>query len=373
MSLRSKKRLRAHRDRPSADRRGGVLVVSDDVAERAGILDALAPLQTQTLEVAGSAAALELLADEPTVDVLIVTHEQVGMSGGALCQYARGHARLANISTVLIAEAHDINSLRLTARAADDFLARPVDADALRQVVRNALRAQARRRLIARQERRRAIDWLAMVLAHEINNPLAAAMANLALVREHAHDEELSQLLEESHAMLERIRERTHAIRLQTKALHHQPSEVSGKELIDSLRKRLGRHGRAVSVDSELASRVGGEAPWRLLVDAADAVVENSLAYCAGEVSARVHLEESRLAVVVRIDRATDDDPEIILEPRLLSRDGETPRFYPGLSMLEQAFAEAGGQLFARPVGDAWRFGLTIPVDPIGGKAAGEP
>ena len=76
--------------------------------------------------------------------------------------------------------------------------------------------------------------------------------------------------------------------------------------------------------------------------------------------------------MVVRIDGATDDDPEIILEPRLLSRNGETPRFYPGLSMLEQAFAEAGGQLFARPVGEAWRFGLTIPVEAVQASEAGE-
>jgi hypothetical protein len=129
--------------------------------------------------------------------------------------------------------------------------------------------------------------------------------------------------------------------------------------------QRLSRHGRHVTVDSEVAGHVGGEARWRLLVDAADAVVENSLAYCSGAVSARVHLEESRLAVVVRIEGAGDEDPEIILEPRLLSRDCEPPRFYAGLSMLEQAFAEAGGQLFARPVTDGWRFGLTIPVDRI--------
>ncbi len=373
MSLRSRKRLRSNRDRLSADRRGGVLVVGDDAGDRALILDLLAPLQTETLEANGSAAALELFESEPTVDVLIAIHEQEGMSGGALCQYARGHARLANMSTVLIAEADAIASLRLTARAADDFLPRPIDADALRQVVRNALRAQARRRLLARQERRRAIDWLAMVLAHEINNPLAAAMANLSLVRERAHDEELSQLVEESHAMLERIRERTHAIRLQTKALDHRPSAVTGPELLESLRQRLARHGRPITVDSELAGNVGGESLWRLLVDAADAVVENSLAYCSGAVSARVHVEESRLAVVVRIEGATEDDPEIILEPRLLSRDGETPRFYPGLSMLEQAFAEAGGQLFARPVADGWRFGLTLPVDAIGGKSSSEP
>ena len=346
-----------------------MLVVGDDAAERARILDLLAPLKTETLEVNGSAAALELFESEPTVDVMVAMHEQQGMSGGALCQYARGHARLANISTVLIAEADAIASLRLSARAADDFLARPVDADALRLVVRNALRAQARRRLIARQERRRAIDWLAMVLAHEINNPLAAAMANLSLVRERAHDEELSQLLEESHAMLERIRERTHAIRLQTKALDHPPSPVTGPELVESLRARLARHGRNVSVDSELAGNVGGASRWRLLVDAADAVVENSLGYCSGAVSARVHVEESRLAVVVSIEGANEDDPEIILEPRLLSRGGESPRFYAGLSMLEQAFAEAGGQLFARPVNDVWRFGLTLPVDAIGGHS----
>jgi CheY-like chemotaxis protein len=345
------------------------LVVTDNPDERARILEALLPLQTQTLEVESTAAALELLVNEPTVDVMITVHEQSGMSGGALCQYARGHARLANISTVLIAEASALDTLRLSARAADDFLARAWEADALRLVVRNALRAQARRRLIARQERRRAIDWLAMVLSHEINNPLAAAMANLSLVRERSHDEELSQLLDESHAMLERIRERTHAVRLQTRALDQEPAAVTGPELADTLTQRLGRHGRVLSVDSEVMGDVDGQTRWRLLVDAADAVVENSLGYCSGEVSVRIHLEASRLAVVVRIDGATEDDPEIILEPRLLSRDGETPRFYPGLSMLEQAFAEAGGQLFARPVGDGWRFGLTIPVEPIGAPA----
>src|SRR5262249_30135714 len=152
------------------------------------------------------------------------------------------------------------------------------------------LRAQARRRLIARQERRRAIDWLAMVLSHEINNPLAAAMANLSLVRERAEeDPELFQLLDESHAMLERIRERTHAIRLQTRAVDQQPSAVTGPELADTLSKRLGRHGRVLAVDSEVTGHVDGHTRWRLLVDAADALVENSLAYCKGQVSVRIH------------------------------------------------------------------------------------
>lgn len=365
MSLRSRKRARSHRDRPGTERRGGVLVVADGDAERARILEALRPLQTDTLEVPSTTAALELLSSEPTVDVLVAVHEHAGMSGGALCQYARGHARLAGISTVLIAEPEVIESLRLTARAADDFLPRPMDADALRLVVRNALRAQARRRLIARQERRRAIDWLAMVLSHEINNPLAAAMANMAVVREHIDDPELSQLIDESNLMLERIRERTHAIRLQTRAVDQQPAPVTGQGLADTLMQRLGRHGRQLTVDSEVVGEVLGQARWRLLVDAADAVVENSLGYCSGQVSVRIHLEESRLAVVVRIEGATDDDPEIILEPRLLSRNGETPRFYPGLSMLEQALSEAGGQLFARPVAEAWRFGLTIPVEAV--------
>ncbi len=355
------------RDRLAAERRGGVLVVADDAGERGRILDALAPLQTDTFEATSTSAALELLINEPTADVMIAVHEQAGMSGGALCQYARGHARLANISTVLIAETDALEGLRLSARAADDFLPRNWDSDALRVVVRNALRAQARRRLIARQERRRAIDWLAMVLSHEINNPLAAAMANLSLVRERAEDEELLQLMDESHAMLERIRDRTHAIRLQTRAVNQQPAPVDGPELVAILAERLKRHGRMLSIDSEVAGNLGGEARWRLLVDAADAVVENSLAYCSGPVHVRVHIEESRLAIVLRMEGANDgDDPEIILEPRLLSRGGETPRFYPGLSMLEQALAEAGGQLFARPVSDAWRFGLTIPIDPIG-------
>lgn len=355
------------RDGLATDRRGGVLIVADDAAERARILAALAPLQTDAVEVTSTTAALEMLIHEPAADVMVAVHEQAGMSGGALCQYARGHARLAAISTVLIAEADALEALRLSARAADDFLPRNWDADALRVVVRNALRAQARRRLIARQERRRAIDWLAMVLSHEINNPLAAAMANLSLVRERAEDQELLQLMDESQAMLERIRDRTHAIRLQTRAVNQQPSPVKGTELVDILTDRLKKHGRPLCIDSEVTGKLGGEACWRLLVDAADAVVENSLAYCSGPVNIQVHIEESRLAIVLRMEGASDgDDPETILEPRLLSRGGETPRFYPGLSMLEQALAEAGGQLFARPVADAWRFGLTIPIDPLG-------
>ncbi len=205
-----------------------------------------------------------------------------------------------------------------------------------------------------------------MVLSHEINNPLAAAMANLGLVRDRVTDSESSELLEESFAMLERIRDSTHAIRLQARMVAAEPSTVDPPQLVDTLQKKLSRHGRELKVASAIQGPIHGCVRWGLLVDATDAVVENSLSYCDGPISVRIHVEESRLAFVVLIGGSAEEDPEIILEPRLLSKNGEPPRFNAGLSMLEASFAEGGGQLFARPVSEGWRFGIIMPVEPIG-------
>lgn len=351
-------------DRLVSDRRGGVLVVAEDASVRRRVIADLVQLDTDAHEVATTSAALDLLAREPAVDVLIAEHDQQGMSGGALCQYVRSHAELASIHTLLIADQTEVHSFRLSGRIADDVLPRTWEGNALKSAVRSALRVQARRRLIARRERRHAIDWLAMVLAHEINNPLAAAMANLTLMREKELDPELMELLTESQQMLERIRDSTHAIRTRAGFVSEPPGRVEPDELVASLRARLARHGRDVAVEREVRAPVNGLVRWHLLVDAADAVVQHSLTYCSGAVSVQVHVDESQLAVIVAIADSDGQDPEIILEPRLVSSNGEPPRFHPGLSTLEASFSEAGGQLFARPVTGAWRFGLTIPVEP---------
>jgi CheY-like chemotaxis protein len=366
VSLKPRKRSRHPKDRLIAERRGGVLVVASDDRLRAHLLADLAPLETPTLEMRTTSEALELLSHDASVDVLIALHEQSGMSGGALCQYVRAHAALASIHTLLIADQNELANLRLAGRVADDVLSRTWESGDLRVAVRSALRAQARRRLIARRERRHAIDWLAMVLSHEINNPLAAAMANLGLVRDRVTDHESSELLDESFAMLERIRDSTHAIRLQARMVGAEASAVDPERLVETLQTTLARHGRQLSINSEIGGPIVGRVRWGLLVDATDAVVENSLSYCDGAISVRIHVEEARLAFVVLIGGRAEEDPEIILEPRLLSKNGEPPRFYAGLSMLEQSFAEAGGQLFARPVNEGWRFGIIMPVEPMG-------
>lgn len=341
-----------------------MLVVAEDPGVRRRVVADLIQLETDAHEVSSTSAALDLLAKEPPVDVLIAAHDQQGMSGGALCQYVRSHAELASIHTMLIADQSEVHSFRLSGRIADDVLPRTWDGNALKSAVRSALRVQARRRLIARRERRHAIDWLAMVLAHEINNPLAAAMANLTLMRERIQDAELMELLTESQDMLERIRDSTHAIRTRAGLVSEPPNEVTPDALVSALRTRLDRHGREVNIETEVRAQVNGLVRWGLLVDAADAVVKASLEYCSGAVGVQVHVDESRLAVIVAIAGASDQDPEIILEPRLISSHGEPPHFHAGLSALEASFSEAGGQLFARPVTGAWRFGLTLPVEP---------
>ncbi|MBC7793937.1 MAG: hybrid sensor histidine kinase/response regulator [Clostridia bacterium] len=342
-----------------------MLVVAEDPSVRRRVIADLVQLDTDPLEVGTTSAALDLLAKEPTVEVLIAAHDSRGMSGGALCQYVRSHAELASIHTLLIADQAEVHSFCLSGRVADDVLPRIWDASALKSAVRGALRGQARRRLIARRERRHAIDWLAMVLAHEINNPLAAAMANLTLMREKATDPELAELVSESQQMLERIRDSTLAIRSRVALVAEPPGAVDPDELVGALRSRLVRYGRQLTIEIDARAPVNGHMRWGLLVDAADALVQHSLSYCSGAVTVKIHVDKSKLAVIVALAGAGEQDPEIILEPRLMSLNGEPPRFHAGLSALEASFSEAGGQLFARPVTGAWRFGLTIPMEPM--------
>src|SRR5262249_38318963 len=96
-------------------------------------------------------------------------------------------------------------------RGADDYLAKPYQPPALRAAVRVGLRTQAHRRILARRERRRAIEWLATVVAHELNNPLAAALSSVEVMSQLLDAPtpealaELRQLLGETRGVLGRI------------------------------------------------------------------------------------------------------------------------------------------------------------------------
>ena len=99
-----------------------------------------------------------------------------------------------------------------------------------------------------------------------------------------------------------------------------------------------------------------------LLIEAVEEITKSAVEHCSGSIYVSAHGDKYRLAIVIELERAPDIDPATILEPRLWAPKDQAPRFDPALSLLEERFSDAGGQIYARTLDGRWRFGLTLPV-----------
>jgi CheY-like chemotaxis protein len=360
-----------HQQSPRATRGRGVLVIDDDPAALDVIATLLEPVEVQVTTARLASEALAVLTAGPPPDVIITDHDMPGMTGAELCQRVRADAALATTYIIMLTAHGDQDPGYFLGRGADEHIAKPYQAPVLRASVRAALRSQAHRRVMARRERRRAIEWLAAVVAHELNNPLAAALSGLEYMGQILADApsaeqvtEACELIKESRGTLLRIAEASKRLNVQQSIEVGGATTIASEELVKRLGECLQRFERGGEVVAGDGSAMSGRVDVVLLIHVATAVLDEALRRCGGEVGVIVHFDSYRVAVLVEVDGAPDEDPESILEPRLVSADGGPARYDPGLSGVESGFARFGGQIFARPQGNKWRFGLTLPVEP---------
>jgi DNA-binding response OmpR family regulator len=360
--------MKLHPDTPGLSQRQGVLVVEPDATRLQSLIDTLAPLRASTVGATSAAAALAILMEAEPPEVLLMAGTPEDMGASDLCHRIRADGRLANAYIIMMGEGEP-EAIRQLGRCADEHVPKEAAGDLLRLAVRAGLRAQAQRRLAARQERRRAIIWLGQVVAHELNNPLAAAitaqqrMAELvdATTRTPEDEAELKGLVVEARDLL--LRMRTAASRL----LVRQRQRGGGCETLElpdfvhRLRERLDATARQYELYVDRRSAPSATFDVVLILDAVKDLLAGTSRFGTGAVDVRVHFDNRRVAVILGVHAVDGAHPEAVLEPHLVQEPGAPPRLEPGLAALEDCFERNGGQIFVSRVDALWRFGLTLP------------
>lgn len=376
--------VRLHHATSPLPRRGrGVLVVEADPEALEVITLELKPLDVDVTVARTGTEAISLLRHGAPAEVLITDMQMPGMDGVELIQRLRSEASFATLYMVMLTANETVDNCTALGRGADDYLAKPYAPQELRAVVRAGLRARAHHRTMVRRERRRAIEWLANVVSHELNNPLAAALCGadgiLGLCKDvgdgafTAHDrDELRAMAEEMRQVLLRMKEVSRRLTRDVITLpsgHHECVNLdSWLRELEALAAPLVGGALVVRADKRSASQACINRA--LLLGTTRLVLGAAGPRCTGDVEILVHFDAYRVAVVLELEGAPQTDPEIILEPRLTEGGDGPPTFDTGLSGVEAAFARHGGQIFARPLEGRWRFGLTLPIE-VGDVAMG--
>ncbi|MEL6546125.1 MAG: hypothetical protein AAFQ82_15965, partial [Myxococcota bacterium] len=345
-------------DDPEAllDTRGGGVVVVDDRPDRArSWIEPLRSLRVDVELCPSLEAAGELLEGACPPRALIARHMVGDVLTESWCQRVRSDVQLTATSILVILEEGSDRGLW-----ADGYLRAPFDVDDLKHAVRSMLRGYAVRRNISRRERRRAIRWLSGVVSHELNNPLAAALANIddaielmeGAADRHPDVAEAAELTREALRYLDRIRDAEKRLRDQRAVPRGDPERFTIEELVSRLRRELG--------DNAIRFRARSDSSRQAIIDpvllcaTASAVYAAARGHCGGSTEVTIAIDGGRVSVLLELLDAPAFDPEALLTPRLVT-DGSGPLAYdPGLSSLESSFGEAGGQIFATPMPNGW-------------------
>jgi signal transduction histidine kinase len=181
------RRWRPWRGPMAADPEGAVaLVVDDDALNRSLLERGVRREGYQVLSAAGGSEALRVLADEP-VDIVLLDLLMPDVDGFAVLRAMGASSNLSDVPVLVISGVDDTGSVaQAIEMGAVDVLPKPVEPLLLRVRLRTALQHRKLRRLeqqylsqelaLREQERLATLGRLSAGLAHEINNPAAAAL-----------------------------------------------------------------------------------------------------------------------------------------------------------------------------------------------------
>ncbi len=126
----------------------------------------------------GIAAAAETPVDAIVLDLMLP-----GMSGFDVCRRLRHDDRTSHVPIVMLTGLSDTPSkLQSFDLGADDYLVKPVPARELAARLRKLIAGRVEHAHRVHTQRVQAIGEIAAAVAHEVNNPLTAAIGTLDLV-----------------------------------------------------------------------------------------------------------------------------------------------------------------------------------------------
>ncbi|HLH23253.1 MAG TPA: response regulator [Chloroflexota bacterium] len=169
-----------------------VLLVTGDVVEQRALRSILGQLGHEATVAADGATAEDVLAAE-TVDVVIGDWQLPDVDGIELCRRVRArHDRDYTYFILLTAGGDRSQARRGMEAGADDYLAKPLDAEALDIALIAAARISAlhreQRAAQLQQGRLEGVRLAARTMRHELGNKLAATVLYHELLAERADD-----------------------------------------------------------------------------------------------------------------------------------------------------------------------------------------
>ena len=379
----------AQHDTNSADGdvRPKILAVDDQLDSLRLLQLRLQSVGMECLTCSSGPAALSFL-EKHLVDVIILDVMMPGMDGFEVCRRLKANEQTRDIPVLfLTARLDPADRIRGLEAGGHDYLSKPTDQQELLARTRAAIRVKRlqdqlkqqlllQQRLSQLQQDMLGDHWdktfgqLAASLAHEINNPLAAALGSVQLL---SLDTELR---EDVHKRLSAIEQSLHRVGKKLRSLlliahtHRQPQAISLTQLVEDLVALANYQAVAhkISITTEIRSQAEWQGSQTELARAVLYVLNNAIEAVAGQKGGRVTICVETCGAQPTL-RISDNGPGIppaaqaqILEPFFTTK--TPPHNGAGLYLANRIIKASGGTLEFRSPGTeaATEFSISLPA-----------
>jgi signal transduction histidine kinase len=362
-----------------------VLVVEDDVEIREALDDILRAEGYDVLTCGNGLEALQRLRGGAHADVILLDLMMPVMDGWQFRVQQRRDPELAGLPVIAISAD---GTSKAAAIDADAYIRKPVDYDSLIETIDRTLLTLERKQLqakLAEADRLTSLGTLAAGMAHEINNPLAYAMANMAYAAdmlpaliaraggtaaEREADEQLLAAVREAHEGCERIRAIVRDLQLFSRPQEEDRSPVDLRRVLDSsaniVKNEIFARARLTREYGEIPKVMGnrarlGQVFLNLILNAAQAIPEHAT---SGLIRITTSTGPDGEAIVEVADNGHGIRPEVmgrIFDPFFTTKPVGVGTGL-GLSISHSIVAALGGKLTVQSeVGQGTTFRVALP------------
>jgi signal transduction histidine kinase len=343
------------------------LLVAEDKDDLRGFIVGVLKPHYVVDAAADGAQALELL-EQNRPDLVLTDIMMPGTSGLDLCRTIKGDPSLQHIPVILLtARGEDETALEGYEAGADDFVAKPFHTRVLQARIRAHLKMRGLSLQLADQARLASAGTLAAGLAHEVKNPLNAAVNAVRVIEKggssRVSNEKLMEVVVDALARIDGI--------ISALGAHARPADgddlapCSVRVAVESTLNLLDHKLRdRVEVHQTYETTGDVYAPARAFNQVLLNLIDNSIQSGGKNIWIEVKEKEGRAFVAV-----ADDGPGVppdlvqrIFDPFFTTRaEGEGTGL--GLHLSRRIAQECGGELRYEPrPGGGARFVMEIPV-----------